>query len=809
MNTHILARVALFSGCLFPIGCGQDPAHESLPRSNVEESRERSESGELSRESTASTKNLESPSDNDASASTGAAPGWKSKSASSQRDSQLTLHVQFDKRDDDAIEIHDAFGITLKNSSDQPIRIWNPDTPNGYYQLEFRLMNLRTGQTHKLCHTRIDDDEFWRWYEEDIEPEEETIDIAPGGKYTFDEGWGDSQGEYRIWTGLPDPNSDDRFAISAEFASSLEASDAARPVWNGSIKTDVITARLVASDLKTPYDYLRDDFPNKALEMIKADQSWIGRLDEHQLTPLHVAATYGHAEVVKWLLENGADVNAIAYNGFTPLHVTDDPDVISVILEHKPNLSIRCRVQGQTPLQSAVDRLVYARNASDKQKWERIARLYRDAGADYDLLVAIHLDDLERVKSILTESPPLADDFQGQSPLRAAASLGRLEICQYLIRQHRVDVNDFERGVGYPIIKEALAYPEIVRLLIDSGADLQTRITWRGGRSGIWIIGDDATALHFAANDGVPETIRLLIDNGVDVFATAHELGDENDKQTALEVAAYFGKADNARAILDHPKFREADASTRKALLDKCLLTGAFPSWLAREPNRPELIAELLKHGADPNASQDGVTAVQIAARQIRPDSKRENQEINKVIAILAERGATLDLFSAVATGDEERVRRLLKENPDSANARGPDGYPALHFAIGMNFQGVVQQLLEAGCDVEIRSTSDETGSKGETALHCAAFWGRTEIAKLLIDAGADVNALSEGHATPLHDAARMTNVRMIRLLLDNGANMNAQDKDGETPLDWAYSPDEVKDVLKEYEGTVIRIPKD
>ena len=71
----------------------------------------------------------------------------------------------------------------------------------------------------------------------------------------------------------------------------------------------------------------------------------------------------------------------------------------------------------------------------------------------------------------------------------------------------------------------------------------------------MWFIGDDATALHFAARDGVPETINLLIDNGVDIFATARELPGKDDKHTALEVAAIFGNAKNAKAIFNHPKF--------------------------------------------------------------------------------------------------------------------------------------------------------------------------------------------------------------------------------------------------------------
>ncbi len=140
-------------------------------------------------------------------------------------------------------------------------------------------------------------------------------------------------------------------------------------------------------------------------------------------------------------------------------------------------------------------------------------------------------------------------------------------------------------------------------------------------------------------------------------------------------------------------------------------------------------------------------------ARRMQPDAEEENSAIKQVVALLREHGAIVDLFSAVAIGDEEEVRRLLKNDPRVANSRDSDGYPALHFAVGMNYKNIVAALLNAGGEVDIRNKSESTGYVGETALHCAAFWGRYEIARLLIDAGADVNALTDRKSTPLHDA--------------------------------------------------------
>lgn len=515
------------------------------------------------------------------------------------------------------------------------------------------------------------------------------------------------------------------------------------------------------------------------------------------------AVRSGDVELVKSLLESGVDVNTSYENGFTAIYFAEEPRIIDLLVSHGARLDIRDEALGQTPIERAAEK--HIDDPEHRDKWRVVVETLRRAGAEYTVDTAIYLNDIMFIKEQLAKDDSWVNDPKGAQtvPLRLAARAGRTEICRLLL-QHGADPDSFDEGTGFPILVDAMSHPAIVRLLIEHGADLKTRITWHGGRTGIWIIGDDATALHYAASDGTPETINLLINRGVDIFATAHTLDD--NEQSALEVAAFFGRADNARAILNHPKFDNSDRRLRKELLDKSLLVGAYPSWLAKKADRPALLKALLNNGADPNALRAGFTAMQIAAGEIRPDHEVENREIKKEVAILREHGATVDLFSAVAIGDEEQVGKLVRQGPDSANSRGPDGYPALLFAVKMNYGIIVKQLIATGCDVDIRNNSDVEGQGGQTALHEAAFWGRYKIAKMLIDAGADVNALSEAKISPLHDAARMSNVRIARLLLEHGARIDCQDKSGQTPLDWCRelrgkNANEIEGLFQEYQG--------
>ena len=88
----------------------------------------------------------------------------------------------------------------------------------------------------------------------------------------------------------------------------------------------------------------------------------------------------------------------------------------------------------------------------------------------------------------------------------------------------------------------------------------------------------------------------------------------------------------------------------------------------------------------------------------------------------------------------------------------------------------VIEQLLDAGADVESR------GADGQTALMIVARTNRTDAATLLLARGADVNARESWRGqTALMWAAAQRQPAMVRALIEHGADVDARS----TPNEW------------------------
>ncbi len=152
----------------------------------------------------------------------------------------------------------------------------------------------------------------------------------------------------------------------------------------------------------------------------------------------------------------------------------------------------------------------------------------------------------------------------------------------------------------------------------------------------------------------------------------------------------------------------------------------------------------------------------------------------------------TLDVFDASAVGDVDRLRSLLDDDPDLVSEVAGDGFTPLHLAAFFGQPKVVELLLARSAD------PDATATNGSAlrALNSAAAAGHHSIAHLLLDHGAEVDPQQAGGFTPLHSAAHNGDVVMVHLLLERGADPGTTTDDGRTAAELGASHPQVLELL-------------
>ena len=100
------------------------------------------------------------------------------------------------------------------------------------------------------------------------------------------------------------------------------------------------------------HDAASFDFREHVEARLREDPASVNRRIDHwdipQCTPLHWAAAMGHEDAARLLLENGADPNILAGNGFTPLDVADANGAAGVAALLEQHGGTRTAVDGKT-----------------------------------------------------------------------------------------------------------------------------------------------------------------------------------------------------------------------------------------------------------------------------------------------------------------------------------------------------------------------------------------------------------------------------------------------------------------------------
>jgi len=635
----------------------------------------------------------------------------------------LSIAILVDKNDSGArtIKPRGRFQVVFTNQTERPIRLWDDECQFGWETLSFRAKE--NDGTTSLMHRPAIGASYWK------NKRLKTIVIPPGDTFIWDV-------NPSRWAGAPEPNNEKPVTLTAVFEIKPTEPAKAQGVWTGLITSEPIKALVADENLRTPHDYLMAGFPKQALKLMQADPTWVNKKDRLEETPLHIAGRHGSPDVVRWLLANGAEVNAVAYNRFTPLHLAQDPVIVKLLVEAKADLSAKS--VGGTPLEHVAGNYANAAQSPDAaaycEKMRAITKILLDAGSEYDLRSACCFNDVERVKTLVADKKNLQDGLA----MHTAARYGHVEIVKRLL-EHGADPED---ASNFSASCMAIEHVEVLKLLFDAGANPKIREemdrrTFRTGGS----TPEGTSLLHLAAASGAVESAKLLLAKGLDVNLT------DSEGTTPLHEACRKGHA--------------------------------------------PMVELLLRSKADLKArTKEGFTSRDLAVSQIWEEDDRRNDGLDNarfqaIIRVLERTGELeADIFAAIACNDVQKVAEILQTDGKAGETKNQHGRVALHWAVTLDCKEIVKLLLDKGANPDIRSR-EKNGGNNEAALHQAASYGRLEIAEMLIKHGANVNATDYSGATPLHNSIYRANVDLARLLLKHGADVNAKNGKGETPLDW------------------------
>lgn len=189
-----------------------------------------------------------------------------------------------------------------------------------------------------------------------------------------------------------------------------------------------------------------------------------------------------------------------------------------------------------------------------------------------------------------------------------------------------------------------------------------------------------------------------------------------------------------------------------------------------------ELVRVLISHHAQPNLvarNNFGSTPLHEAALYGHEETAEllisHGADIYDV-----NRGRATPFFLAVSYGCLNMARCLLKYGNKQTllNAHCRGGATALHKAVELDSEIMVQYLLSSGAIIDAQTDS------GDTPLHTAALRGSLKIVKMLILAGAQVEAENRIKETPLDLASTKGNTDIVKFLIQNRANVLHKAKD-------------------------------
>ncbi|XP_062612180.1 uncharacterized protein LOC134273969 [Saccostrea cucullata] len=501
---------------------------------------------------------------------------------------------------------------------------------------------------------------------------------------------------------------------------------------------------------------MKEEMFTFALSQIKNNEleRYIKTTSYHFETPLTLACSLGVFEIVKILVEKGADVAKCNEKDESPLLLavkSGSKKIIKYLLEKCPLIKV---------------------------DHERLSPFVMERESDVELL-----------KLILENCDVLSTNHDGKTPLHFAAQEGFSDVVATLIRRGaNVNAAD-ENKVTSLHIACSRNKVEIVKSLLKAGADFHLLNAMNENPFIIALKRNSLDILQTILIESNLEEFKALLDQ-----CPSAKL----QKSSSMILYSRCNMAEVSNKLLK-TILQNCPPCSLKSILEKSdvhetIFDGKTPLHIAVEHGLLDVVETVIRRGANLNARDSSFnTPLHIAC-------VRDNINITKV---LAKEGANLEVFNSfddspvgVAFNNESKgillyfmliypyeiYKKLLEKCIQK---------PSVNFRVTKNSNEIIQGFIET-CGIENFSTLIEYAetvpysSNDKSPLHIASGIGLLDIVESLIQCEVPLNAIDSASRTPLHTACLSSNAKTIEIvetLAKSGARVNARDHEKQTPL--------------------------
>ena len=444
----------------------------------------------------------------------------------------------------------------------------------------------------------------------------------------------------------------------------------------------------------------------------------------------------------------------------------NDQQTVRALLKQRADVNVRAH-DGSTAL-------LWAAHWNDLDTADLLIRAGADVNVANDLRTTALSLACTNANAALVErlvsagANPNTPIATGETPLMTCAGTGNADAVRMLIARG-ADVNAKETSQSQTALMWAAAerHADVVSVLIAHGADLQAR-TRRG-----------FSALHFAARAGDIESAQLLLAAGTDINIRSQPAVESPDGGGGLIGPGVSGAGNYAG------RGGRAGGPSYEATVS----AGSTPLLVATMRAKVPFALFLLDRGADPNASDAGMTPLHWAA------GTWESGEANPVFGFtdamsgIPERQAKLQLVKALlARGADPNVPMTQRPPGFAGGHTDVIGATPFLLASAASDMEMMRLLLAAGADPKVPTKSNMTAIAAATGVNrvqgesnvteAQAF----EVVKFLIELGVDPKPAVSTGENAMFGAAYRGWSSVVQLLADHGTDVNAISKSGTTP---------------------------